>query len=103
MSIIDLFRRRDKLQQEIRLGSEARGLIEHPLIKAFFEKYEKDCYERWRNSPPGEEGRETRDEAYRMVGVADSFRMRLNSFISTAESSKPILVDVEQQITELEK
>ncbi len=103
MNLSELFGRKKKLEQEIKLGAEAEYILGHALIEGFFAEYERQLFKAWRNSPAGQEGDERRDEAYRMAGIMDAFKARMRSYISTANSSKPILVEVNEELEAAEK
>jgi len=101
--MFDKLLRRANLEKEISIGGEAKMILEHPLVVGFFADYESQLCKSWRNSPPGQEGEETRDVAYHMIGVLDAFKAKLRSHISTAESAKPRLAEVNEEIEADEK
>lgn len=64
--------KREKCEKEIRVSSEAKGIIESPLVKQFFEDMEKRGYEIWKTSQHDDiEGRE---RVYQIMKLTTSFK-----------------------------
>lgn len=72
--------------EEIQRGREAAYLLEHPMITGALHALEQYYNDAWRNTTL--EQVDEREEAFRMLLMANAFRMLLTKYVETGTLSE---------------
>jgi hypothetical protein len=91
----DLLGLKQAYHQDLQWSSEARALLENPLLQRFFSETEQSFVDQWKGTQPNQKAE--REVAYQLLTLSRKFKIYFETFLANEEYARQQLAEMEKE------